>query len=179
MKRLIICWGIPILLFFTVNALTACSDDDPMEEITEAPTPLSGEDEGDNEGNNDNNNDDNNETMERNITISVNGTSFAATLADNDAAQAFAAMLPLTLDMNEMNGNEKYHYLSDELPTDSYRPGTIQAGDLMLYGSSCIVLFYETFSSGYSYTRLGQIDNPEGLDAVLGSGNVSVRFEAQ
>ena len=100
--------------------------------------PPSDENEGDNEGNNDNNNGDDNASMERNITISVNGTSFAATLADNEAARAFAAMLPLTLDMSEMNGNEKYHYLSENLPTDSYRPGTIQTGDLMLYGSSCV-----------------------------------------
>ena len=141
--------------------------------------PLPDENEGDNEGNNDNNNGDDNASMERNITISVNGTSFAATLADNEAARAFAAMLPLTLDMSEMNGNEKYHYLSENLPTDSYRPGTIQTGDLMLYGSSCVVLFYETFSSGYSYTRLGQIDNPEGLAAALGGGDVSVRFEVR
>ena len=118
----------------------------------------------------------NNELMERNITISANGTSFSATLEDNDAARAFAAMLPLTLDMNEMNGNEKYHYLDSSLPTESYRPGTIRTGDLMLYGSSCVVLFYETFPSGYSYTRLGQTDSPEGLAAALGSGNVSVRF---
>lgn len=81
--------------------------------------------------------------------------------------------------MSEMNGNEKYHYLSENLPTDSYRPGTIQTGDLMLYGSSCVVLFYETFSSGYSYTRLGQIDNPKGLAAALGGGDVSVRFEVR
>lgn len=181
MKRLINCWGLAILLFFTANALIACSDDAPMEEMTEIQTPPSDEDEDDNKGNNDNDNDngDDNTSMERNITISVNGTAFAATLADNDTARAFAAMLPLTLDMSEMNGNEKYHYLSENLPTDSFRPGTIRSGDLMLYGSSCIVLFYETFSSGYSYTRLGQIDNPEGLAAALGGGDVSVRFEAR
>ena len=179
MKRLICCCGVAIFLLFTANALIACSDDDPMEEMTEVPAPPSDENEGDNEGNNDNNNGDDNASMERNITISVNGTSFAATLADNEAARAFAAMLPLRLDMSEMNGNEKYHYLSENLPTDSYRPGTIQTGDLMLYGSSCVVLFYETFSSGYSYTRLGQIDNPEGLAAALGGGDVSVRFEVR
>lgn len=60
--------------------------------------------------------------------------------------------------------------------TESYRPGMIRAGDLMLYGSSCVVLFYETFSSGYSYTRLGRIDNPEGLSATVGGGNVTVSF---
>lgn len=108
--------------------------------------------------------------------ISVNGTSFAATLEDNEAARAFADLLPLTLDMNEMNGNEKYYYLDESLPTESYRPGTIRTGDLMLYGSSCVVLFYETFSSSYSYTRLGRIDNPKGLADVIGNGNVGVSF---
>ena len=117
--------------------------------------------------------------MERNLTITINGTAFTATLSDNDAARAFASMLPMTLNMSELNGNEKYYYLDNDLPTDSQRPGTIHAGDLMLYGSSCVVLFYETFSSGYSYTRLGQIDNPEGLAAAVGNGNVSVRFDVQ
>ena len=31
---------------------------------------------------------------------------FAITLSDNAAARAFAAQLPLTLDMSELNGNE-------------------------------------------------------------------------
>ena len=79
--------------------------------------------------------------------------------------------------MNELNGNEKYYNLASSLPTASYRPGTINAGDLMLYGSSCVVLFYETFSSGYSYTRIGALDNPDRLAQVLGNGNVTVRFE--
>lgn len=131
----------------------------------------------DNDNNDGNNQED--ENMDRNITITVGGTQFAATLEDNEAGRAFAAMLPLTLDMSEMNGNEKYHYLDESLPTESCRPGTIQAGDLMLYGSSCVVLFYETFSSGYSYTRLGRIGNPEGLAAAIGGGNVSVTFSAQ
>lgn len=86
-------------------------------------------------------------------------------------------MLPMTIQMSELNGNEKYHYLSNSLPVSSYQPGTIHTGDLMLYGSTCVVLFYETFSSGYSYTRLGQVSNPEGLTEALGSGDISVKFE--
>lgn len=187
MKRLLNGILAAFLFFFVTTTLVACSDDGPVDEMTEIPTPPSGEDdneenndEGNNEEENDSDNNDNdNETMERNITITVNGTSFAATLEDNEAGRAFAALLPLTLDMSEMNGNEKYHYLDESLPTESYRPGTIQTGDLMLYGSSCVVLFYETFSSGYSYTRLGRINNPEGLAAAVGGGNVSVTFSVQ
>ena len=168
---------VALLFSFTTSTLVACTGNEATDEMTEIPTPPSDKGEYDNEENNDDNND--NESMERNITITVNGTSFAATLEDNEAGRAFAAMLPLTLDMSEMNDNEKYHYLDKSLPTESYRPGTIQAGDLMLYGSSCVVLFYETFSSGYSYTRLGRINNPEGLAAAVGGGNVSVTFSVQ
>ena len=111
------------------------------------------------------------------INIIVGSTSFTATLADSETGEAFAALLPLTVTMNELNGNEKYHYLSSSLPTDSYQPGTIHAGDLMLYGNNCVVLFYKTFNSGYSYTRIGALDDPSGLSDALGNGNVSVRFE--
>lgn len=111
------------------------------------------------------------------INIIVGSKTFTATLADSETGEAFAALLPLTVTMNELNGNEKYHYLNSSFPTAAYQPGTIHAGDLMLYGNNCIVLFYETFNTSYSYTRLGAIDNPSGLASALGSGNVSVRFE--
>lgn len=111
------------------------------------------------------------------INIIIGSKTFTATLADSETGEAFAALLPLTVAMNELNGNEKYHYLSSSLPTAAYQPGTIHAGDLMLYGSNCVVLFYETFNTSYSYTRLGAIDNPSGLAEALGVGNVSVRFE--
>lgn len=118
-----------------------------------------------------------NSTMNRNITIRAGSNSFTATLEDNEAGKAFAALLPMTVNMNEMNGNEKYHNLSGNLPTNSSRPGTIRTGDLMLYGSNCIVLFYATFSSSYSYTRLGRVNNPDGLATALGNGNVTVTFD--
>lgn len=117
----------------------------------------------------------NTDTMKLKITIGTNV--FTATLQNNETVAAFKTKLPMTINMRELNGNEKYYDLSGNLPTNSSNPGTIQNGDLMLYGSNTLVLFYKTFSTSYSYTRLGRIDNPSGLSNALGSGNVKVTFE--
>lgn len=107
------------------------------------------------------------------ITLKIGNTTFRAVLEDNATARAFAALLPLTITMNELNGNEKYYMLPDNLPTASSRPGRIENGDLMLYGSNCIVLFYDTFTTSYSYTRIGKVVEPNGL----GNGRVTVTME--
>ena len=111
------------------------------------------------------------------LKISVGTNVFTATLNNNATATAFKAKLPITVSMSELNGNEKYFDLSYSLPTNALNPGTIQTGDLMMYGANTLVLFYKTFSTSYNYTRLGHIDNPSGLAAILGSGNVTVTFD--
>lgn len=108
--------------------------------------------------------------------MTVGERRFAITLTDNAAARAFAALLPLTLDMPDLNGNEKHVSLPKELPTSASRPGTIRNGDLMLYGSNTLVVFYLTFDSSYSYTRLGRVDDPAGLAQALGPRSVRVVF---
>ena len=54
------------------------------------------------------------------ITIKIGNSSFTARLYDNETAKVFPDVLPLTLDMNELHGNEKYYNLSKSLPTDSF-----------------------------------------------------------
>lgn len=111
------------------------------------------------------------------IKISAGDQTFTATLYDNPSAKALFELLPMTLNMSELNGNEKYFYLDGTLPTDASKPSGIRTGDLMLYGNNCLVLFYESFSTSYSYTPLGCIDDPEGLSSALGSGSVQVVFQ--
>lgn len=113
------------------------------------------------------------------IKITVNSQTFTATLFNNNSAKAFKEMLPITITMNELNGNEKYYDFSNNLPANSSNPGTIKNGDLMLYGSKTLVLFYHSFSTSYSYTKLGTVDEATGLASALGSGNVTVSFELE
>lgn len=112
-----------------------------------------------------------------NMNITVGNTTFTATLEDNDTTKALIKQLPLTVDMSELNGNEIYNYLSSNLRADtSSCPGRINEGDLMLYGDNCLVLFYKTFNTSYSYVKLGHIDNTTGFTKAIGSGSTKVTF---
>lgn len=111
------------------------------------------------------------------LNITVDNTAFTATLEDNETSKAFVKQLPLTLDMSEFNGNEKYSNLSSNLRADTAsNPGKISEGDLMLYGNNTLVLFYKTFNTPYSYVKLGHLDNTTGLNKAIGSVNVKVTF---
>ena len=114
-----------------------------------------------------------------NLWMTVGERRFAITLADTAAARAFAERLPLTLDMEDLNANEKHVSLTKPLPVSSLRPGTIRNGDLMLYGTNTFVVFYVTFESAYSYTRIGRVQDPASLAQALGSGSVRVKFSRE
>lgn len=102
---------------------------------------------------------------------------FTATLYGNATARKFKKMLPLELDMGDLHGNEKYFDLPDKLPTKDTNPGRIRAGDLMVWDSRTVVLFYKDFPTSYSYTKIGHINDTSCLADAVGSGNVKVTFE--
>lgn len=108
------------------------------------------------------------------ITLRINGKDFPAKLYQTETTKSIMQKLPLSITMSELNGNEKYYYFSENFPTQTERVSTIHAGDLKLYGSSCLVLFYESFSTSYSYTSLGYVENLDGLAEALGTGSVHV-----
>ncbi|MWB92826.1 hypothetical protein GON26_00455 [Flavobacterium sp. GA093] len=139
---------------FIINGATSCNKEDDTEKTKNNTSMVNGK-----------------------IKIKVNSQIFTASLLDHNSAKAFKEMLPLTINMIELNGNEKYYDLRNSIPTNASNTGTINNGDLMLYGSKTLVLFYKPFSTSYSYTKLGMVDDTTGLASVLGSGNVTITFE--
>ena len=116
---------------------------------------------------------------DKRMTVTVGDKTFAAVLYDNKTADELYSRLPLTLDMRELNGNEKYCDLDKSLPSKSSPAGHISKGDIKLFGDDSLVLFYEGFMSGYSYTNIGYIEDTDGLEEALGSGSVTMTFEAK
>jgi hypothetical protein len=151
---------VPLLLLIMV--IMACKMDD-----TQTPAPVIMEEDSPEV---------NSDTTGNKLRIRVGSRTFQATLLNNPTVTAFKARLPLTITMSDLNANEKLYNFPQNLPTNSANPGTIQTGDLMLYGSNTLVLFYKSFSTIYSYTKLGRIDNPSGLATALGSGNITVTY---
>ncbi|WP_198666509.1 cyclophilin-like fold protein [Marinomonas shanghaiensis] len=108
--------------------------------------------------------------------ITIGERRFAATLANTDAAKEFATLLPMTLDMEDLNSNEKKFDLSNALTKNTYQPGIIHNGDIMLWGSRTLVVFYKTFDTSYSYTRIGHIEDATELSRELGHSSVVIKF---
>lgn len=113
------------------------------------------------------------------LNIRIGEKSYQATLVNNKTTEAFQAMLPLTLDMTDYNSNEKKFDLSVNLPTQVEDIGTIHEGDILLWGNNTIVLFYKSFKTQYRYTKIGKLDDAQGLASVLGKSDVKVRFEME
>ena len=105
--------------------------------------------------------------------VTIDGKQYTIQLEDNETAKSFVDLLPQEFNMSELNGNEKYVYLDTTLPTNSFNPKHINSGDVMLYRNDCLVIFYKSFDTNYSYTKIGHIDN---LDD-LGKDSVTAKFE--
>ena len=112
------------------------------------------------------------------VVVKVGSRDYNAVFYDNRTAESLLTKLPLQIKMSELNGNEKYKYMDSSLPTNEQAVSQIIAGDIMLYGSDCLVLFYKSFPTSYRYTKVGRILNPDGLESAVGSGSTEVTISA-
>lgn len=108
------------------------------------------------------------------MNIKVNNKIFKIVLEDNKTVKSLTQKLPIKLEMSDLNNNEKYCYLNFTLPTDSKSVKSIKKGDVMLFGNSCLVIFYKSFTTSYSYTKIGHIENPTDIETVLGKKDIKV-----
>ena len=113
-------------------------------------------------------------TMDK-VYININNKKLGIDLENNSTTSALIKLLPLELSMNDLNGNEKYVYLNESLPTNTYSPKHIEVGDVMLFGDNCLVIFYESFDTSYSYSKIGHINNLPSLD----DGNISISIDVK
>ena len=119
------------------------------------------------------------ENSEMQMNVQVGGSTFTATLEENEAVDALVEMMeqgPVTIQMSDYSGFEKVGPLGTSLPTSNQQT-TTQAGDIVLYQGNQIVMFYG--SNSWSYTRLGHIDDLTGWEETLGSGDVTVTFSLE
>lgn len=95
--------------------------------------------------------------MQNKLRLTLNDVPFELTLVDNLTTQALQERLPLTLTLSDYNANEKVGSLKQNLPTAAKTVQQIRSGDVMLYGRDSLVIFYQSFPSGYPYTPIGRI----------------------
>ena len=107
------------------------------------------------------------------IKVIIDDKAYTLKLENNKTVEDFINLLPKKFTMNELNGNEKYVYMDNSLSTNSYNPKHIEKGDIMLFGDNCLVIFYKSFDTTYSYTKIGHIDNLENLK----EGSIIAKFE--
>ena len=109
--------------------------------------------------------------------IKINNNEFEFEFEDTEVANQIKSKLPFTVKMTNLNGNEVYYQFSGESFTKNEKSvNTINIGDIYLYQSNYLVLFYKTFSTSYSYTELGKLKDPTDLDTLIGSNNVEVQW---
>ena len=116
------------------------------------------------------------EPMNEKLFITVNGTTFTATLVDNSSAQALVAALkkaPITYEAHDYGNFEKVGDLGQSFPSND-ESITTEPGDLILYQGHNLCIYYDV--NTWTFTRLGRIDNAtqQELKAALGNGNVSI-----
>lgn len=127
------------------------------------------------EGNSQNQTENPQPKIQTKMKITIGNQTFTASFANTISVEEFQKKLPLTLEMQDYGGFEKMVDIG-KISSDDKIEKSVGLGDILLYSSKILVLQYAS-NGGFPYTRIGKIDNPQGLKEALGKGNVSVKFE--
>ena len=106
------------------------------------------------------------------IRIELEGTFLTATLNDTKAARDFAALLPLTVTLEDYNATEKIADLPRKLSTAGAPSGSDpDVGDIAYYAPwGNLAVYYQDFGYSAGLVKLGRIDG--GVEALRRAGNI-------
>ena len=112
--------------------------------------------------------------------MKINGTPVTVAWEDNESAAALKELAAggLEIRMSMYGGFEQVGSIGQRLPASDVQT-TTSSGDIVLYSGSQLVVFYG--SNSWAYTRLGHITDktPEEMQALLGSGDVTVTLSVE
>ena len=114
------------------------------------------------------------ETANMKLTLKIDGIEVDVIWADNNSVKALKNLSKngLTINMSKYGGFEQVGSIGSTLPSADTRI-TTNPGDIVLYSSNQIVLFYD--SNTWSYTRLGHINlSKSELTDLLGDEDVVI-----
>ena len=114
------------------------------------------------------------DTLNKTLTLKIGNTQVDVFWLDNDSVKALKQLAKngLSIDLEMYGDMEQFCSLGSTLPSSDTNL-TANAGDIMLYQSNKIVLFYG--SNTYSYTKLGHINlSKSELTELLGEENVTI-----
>lgn len=112
---------------------------------------------------------------ERDMVLTIDGTQVNVEWENNDSVEALRSIIsdgPITIQMSMYGGFEQVGSIGQRITSDD-RQVTTSSGDIVLYSSDQIVIFYG--SNSWSYTRLGKINlSEEELTDLLSNGGVTI-----
>ena len=114
------------------------------------------------------------DTMNKTLILKIGNTEVDVFWLENDSVKALKQLAKdgLSIDLEMYGDMEQFGILGSTIPSSDTNL-TANAGDIMLYQSNKIVLFYG--SNTYSYTKLGHINLSKGeLTELLGDENVTI-----
>ena len=112
--------------------------------------------------------------------MKINDTPVTVAWEDNESVSALKELAAndLTIQMSMYGGFEQVGSIGQRLPSSDVQTST-SSGDIVLYSSNQLVVFYG--SNSWAYTRLGHITDktPEEMRTLLSNGDVTITLSVQ
>ena len=121
------------------------------------------------------------EEKEKMLKMMIGDTAVAVDWENNESVEALKSLCsetPLVIQMSMYGGFEQVGSIGTRLPASDVQTRT-SAGDIVLYSSDQIVVFYG--SNSWSYTRLGHITDQDasGMAELLGNEDVTITISME